>query len=145
MTYKTYLSCFLNRITSLARDWQNLHSVGVQPVLFWIRCISNSLSLFQIDDSLIMDDRTKQHIKHKQPLQDFLASHCLSRQYIFSILKCGQPTCPVCHVPMSLRNSTTCPIPYRKLARADTSILMNCMDRYGHFNQILTNLDQKCS
>ena len=52
-----------------------------------------------IDSSLERSDTTKRLVGGKKQLQDFLASHCKIRHYMFSVRKCGETNCHVCKAP----------------------------------------------
>lgn len=58
-----------------------------------------SFMYFQVDNSLTTEIRTKLQIQKKDDLKAFLESHCKIRQYMFSVMKCREPTCPICKPP----------------------------------------------
>ena len=47
----------------------------------------------KVDDSLTRTDTSNEKIKDKVFLQNFLANHCVERQYSFQIKKCGNTNC----------------------------------------------------
>ena len=60
-----------------------------------------------IDQSLTPQDKTKKSIHAKKAFLDFLQTHCKSRQYLFSILKCGNCDCHFCKTPRLVREKFT--------------------------------------
>ncbi|CAB5350493.1 unnamed protein product [Rhizophagus irregularis] len=55
-----------------------------------------------VDDSVTHEDRTAEHIKQRLFLQEFIEHCCTARHYSFTIKKCGESTCTICHLPRCL-------------------------------------------
>ena len=52
-----------------------------------------------IDDSIDPTDTRKQSAMNKEVFHKFYDEHCKSRQYMFSVKKCGKASCKVCKCP----------------------------------------------
>ena len=55
--------------------------------------------MLKVDATLSPDDTTKVKAEKKADFQSFLATHCVQRQYMFSVKKCDQTKCIVCKPP----------------------------------------------
>ncbi|UZO01232.1 uncharacterized protein OCT59_012336 [Rhizophagus irregularis] len=56
-------------------------------------------AIWLIDENVTYEDRTTEHIKRRPHLQEFLDHCCTMHHYFFSIKKCGEPNCTICHPP----------------------------------------------
>ena len=55
--------------------------------------------ILKIDPTLTPSDTTKEKIKSKEKLIEFMKGHCVQRHYMFSVKKCDQLQCQICDVP----------------------------------------------
>ncbi len=53
----------------------------------------------KIDPSLTKDKTTAKEIEKHPKILDFLKSHCVQRNYMFSVKKCGKNDCHICGTP----------------------------------------------
>ena len=56
--------------------------------------------MLKVDATLSPDDTTKVKAEKKADFQSFLATHCVQRQYMFSVKKCDQTNCNICKPPV---------------------------------------------
>ena len=59
--------------------------------------------MMKIDASVAKSDTTQEKVKGKAAFLQFLKTHCLQRQYMFSVKKCDDISCTVC-LPPRLNN-----------------------------------------
>ncbi|EXX66121.1 hypothetical protein RirG_126910 [Rhizophagus irregularis DAOM 197198w] len=88
----------MNEIRKIAEENPNLKEdliTSLQVPIHLIRDVFSRQALK--DDSVTHKDRTAEHIKRKEYMQEFLEHCCKSRHYFFSIKKCGKSTCTICH------------------------------------------------
>ncbi|GES78233.1 hypothetical protein GLOIN_2v1880501 [Rhizophagus clarus] len=50
-----------------------------------------------VNESVTHEDRIAEQIKQRAHMQEFMEHCCKARHYFFSIKKCGEPTCTICH------------------------------------------------
>ena len=75
-----------------------------EPILTFHAASQDDIAALQdkvklIDDSMDPKNTQKQSAMKQKVFQEFYEAHCRSRHYMFSIMKCGKPSCTVCKPP----------------------------------------------
>ena len=56
--------------------------------------------MLKVDPTVNRDDTTAQKVKNKDELLKFLDTHCVRRNYMFSVKKCDEVGCTTCSPPI---------------------------------------------
>ena len=90
---KELLGSVFQRLSLKGKVFKTFHSASEAAIedLF--------LEILRIDPNLDRLDTTKAKVQDKHALLEFMKSHCLSRHYMFSVMKCRSDDCTVCQPP----------------------------------------------
>ena len=90
---KELLEDIFSRLKQKDKNFKTFHSASDEDInKLWTE-------ILKIDPTLTPSDTTKEKIKSKEKLIEFMKGHCVQRHYMFSLKKCDQLQCQICDVP----------------------------------------------
>ena len=90
---KELLEDIFSRLKLKDKNFKTFHSASDEDInKLWTE-------ILKIDPMLTPSDTTKEKIKSKEKLIEFMKDRCVQRHYMFSVNKCDQLQCQICDVP----------------------------------------------